>query len=350
MGSGEKISKKKYVFHKFDKKVLIPDLYKLFIGLKKLNLLKEYEEYLLYDSRDLFAWFRANNIDRKQYQQWMKYNLDSGDSLFEDRGKKEILLFVKDAYGCPYVPGSSLKGAIRTALLSGNMIKNKNSYNKFKSGIRQARYNGKRYLSREANDIENEAFNILNRNKKKYDAVNDCLAGIRISDSKPISVSDLVLCQKVDVSVDGTENKLNVLRECVMPHKKIEFDLTIDTQLCIYEVSDIINAINAFFDCCQDVFLEAFKRNKVYQENSFYLGGGSGYVSKTMSYPLFGKEEGVKAVSEIIDNTLPYRLKNEHKHRKDPILGVSPHMLKCTRYNGILYEMGLCKMDIVKST
>ena len=349
IGSGERISKKEYVFHKYHKKVLIPDLFKLYKGLEELNLIKEYEKYLLYDGRDLFAWFKANKLDKKDYQEWMKYSLDSGDAVFEDRGKKEILLFIKDAYGYPYIPGSSLKGALRTALLTENILKNKNSYNNSKIDIVQAKYTGRRYLGKEAATIEQQTFNTLKRSNKWFDAVNDCLAGVHISDSKPMSLSDLVLCQKIDVTVDGKQKSLPILRECIKPQRKIEFNLTIDTHLCNYTVDRIISSINSFFECHKNVFNKAFGKDQVYPENSFYLGGGSGYVSKTLTYPLFGKEEGVELASRIIDNTLPFKAKKEHKHYKDVSLGVSPHMLKCTKYKGTLYEMGLCKINITEN-
>ncbi|HHZ03316.1 MAG TPA: type III-A CRISPR-associated RAMP protein Csm5 [Tissierellia bacterium] len=349
IGSGEKINRKEYVFHSNDKKVLIPDLFKLYKGLEKLNLLKEYENYLLYDSKDLFAWFKDRNVDKKEYQQWMKYSLDSGDAVFEEKGKKEILLFVKDSYGHPYVPGSSLKGALRTALLTEIIMENNNLFDEVKKDIvkaKKAKYK-RRYLYREAATIEQEAFNAV-RNDKGYNAANDCLAGIRISDSKPLNLSDLVLCQKIDVTVEGKQKSLPVLRECIKPHRKIEFNLTIDTHLCNYSVDAIIGSINSFFNYHKDVFNKAFGKDREYPENSFYLGGGSGYVSKTVTYPLFG-EEGVVMASRIIDNTLSFKTKQEHKHYKDVSLGVSPHMLKCTKYEETLYEMGLCKINILEN-
>ena len=247
------------------------------------------------------------------------------------------------------MPGNSLKGASRTILLSNNILEYNRRYSGNKKDIKNTRYKGRRYLEREANNIENKAFNTLKRNEeKKYDAVYDTLSGLRISDSKPLSIDDLVLCQKIDVSVDGNENKLNVLRECLKPNTNIEFELSIDTQLCKYTVDEILEAINNFYKCYLDVFLKKFKKPSSNKKNSFYLGGGSGYVSKTVSYPLYGDDEGVKIVSNIFQNTLNNRAKRDHKHEKDVALGVSPHMLKCTRYNNNLYEMGLCNIDFVK--
>ena len=42
--------------------------------------------------------------------------------------QKEILTSVKDAYGCPYVPGSSLKGALRTVLLGAVVIRKNEAF------------------------------------------------------------------------------------------------------------------------------------------------------------------------------------------------------------------------------
>ena len=38
----------------------------------------------------------------------------------------------------------------------------------------------------------------------------------------------------------------------------------------------------------------------------------------------------------------------DHKHYKDFEYGVSPHILKCTKYNGQVLQMGLCKVSSVE--
>jgi CRISPR-associated protein Csm5 len=172
------------------------------------------------------------------------------------------------------------------------------------------------------------------------------LAGIRISDSKPLALANLVLCQKVDVTVDGKEKPINVFRECIRPDVTVEFDMTIDTKLYPYDVEYLTNAVNRFFSHYQKTFLEAFGRQKVYPKNAFYLGGGCGYASKTVTYAIFGKEEGVRVTSEIFNRTLPKFIRMQHQHHKDIQLGVSPRLLKCTRYNGEIMEMGLCQLQI----
>ena len=56
VGSGDRINKKEYIYQKNENKAYIPDLKKMFSGLKKLNLLREYEKYLLGNGGDLFFW------------------------------------------------------------------------------------------------------------------------------------------------------------------------------------------------------------------------------------------------------------------------------------------------------
>lgn len=77
------------------------------------------------------------------------------------------------------------------------------------------------------------------------------------------------------------------------------------------------------------------------------MGGGCGYATKTFAYPLLGWG-GVETVSKIIDSTLPFRARDQHKHRLDRQKGVSPHMLKCTQYQKRLYEMGACSVAIAE--
>ena len=78
-------------------------------------------------------------------------------------------------------------------------------------------------------------------------------------------------------------------------------------------------------------------------DETVFLGGGSGFVSKTVIYSLLGEREGVQAVKDIFDKTY---VPKEHKHYKDCRLGVSPHVLKCTKYCGKTYMMGQCKFKI----
>ena len=66
-----------------------------------------------------------------------------------------------------------------------------------------------------------------------YNAVNNCFSGIRVSDSEPLSVSDLMLCRKTDLLPDENENSISVKRECLKPGTKVKFSMEIDESLLI---------------------------------------------------------------------------------------------------------------------
>lgn len=77
-------------------------------------------------------------------------------------------------------------------------------------------------------------------------AVQDVMKGMIISDSKPLKISDLTLCQKIDVDTSGKRTRIQMLRECIKPGTKIEFELTVDESINTYYDETILDAINHF--------------------------------------------------------------------------------------------------------
>ena len=349
VGDGKKIGKKEYIFLPRAQKVHVPDLEKMCVFFLKHGLMESYETYLMEDRRDFAVWLRNNGVTEREYLPWIAYTLDSGDAVIEQKGKKEIATFLKDAYGCPYIPGSSLKGALRTILLGTELIQHPERYADTKRSVQMTKLGGNKtqLFKREGQSLEASVFRTLQRDKDhRSNAVNDRLSGLRVGDSEPLSIEDLTLCQKVDVTTDGRERPLPILRECLKPGTVIRFPLTLSPECAL--TSEMIQraamTFAQYYDAC---FLNAFPMETILGGGNLYLGGGSGYATKTITYPLLGKGTAqVKRVSEIIDATLSFKARSQHKHREDRRKGVSPHMLKCTRYQGELYEMGACTMEI----
>ena len=93
--------------------------------LKKKNLTGEYEKFLLNPKeKDLYMWLVNKGITYAESKKWAEYSFDCSDAVL-DRNTKEISLFVKDVYGKPFVPGSSLKGALRTILCVDELVHDK---------------------------------------------------------------------------------------------------------------------------------------------------------------------------------------------------------------------------------
>lgn len=350
IGSGSNISKKEYI-NVGRNKVVIPKLDKMYADLRAMGKHRAYEEFMLSSGREsLKQWLDKMSIQPSYIEKWKKYELDSGDCVGE-RGKQlQVLEFVKDAYGMPYVPGSSLKGMLRTVLLAYDIRQNPKKYDVVKRNIKNSVLmgNGKKIdrkylLVREAGELDRKAFRTLSRNKAKTDdIVNDFMAGFIVGDSEPIAVDRLVLCQKIECHTDGECRRLNILRECLKPETTIRFQISIDSELCDLDESDIMNAIKDFGEVYYDEFSGKFPNVDRPDKNTVWLGGGTGYVSKTVVYSMFGGE-ALRVVPAIFDKS---GVPASHKHNRDMRQGVSPHILKLTSYKGKTYQFGECKFSM----
>ena len=352
IGSGHEIGKKDWILNRRDNTAYIIDEIKLFNYLRNNNLLSSYEKFMLSNARGgLFEWAKENRIINDIIHQTAKYSLDC-ENIVDVNKVRGIQTFIKDGYGKPYIPGSSIKGAIRNVLLSQSIEKDTNSNDDVISALRKPDAgDNKNKLSGEADKLDKKYFRTLNREGSKYDdAVNDVMSGIKISDSKPLSFNNLTLCQKIDAKLDGDPGDgLPIFRECIKPETKIEFNLTIDTALFKKEISYIENAVENFLNNYNEEFLLKFKEENPYYGNVIYLGGGAGYHTKTVTSSLLKNEvDKVKIIGNIINNTVSNDKRDEHRHYDDHKLGVSPHIVKLTEYDGELVQMGPCRIKISK--
>lgn len=358
VGSGEKYKKSEYILDSYGNMCYIMDTLKMFGGLKKMNLLNEYEKWVLSEPKNvnLFNFVKDNNIRSADYSKWAKYSFPVINAAALRNA--DILPLVKDAYNMPYIPGSSLKGAIRNAILNSELLGSSDMEDiadRAERSVGQFDFRRKKaYLARESDEIDTRLFHTLGRvdekgrDVKASNAVNSVFQGIRISDSKPLQQDSVGLYQKIDVLPDGTTKKLPILRECIKPGVCIEFTAEIDPDIFPYSPNDIIRCINEMYSNEQEKFLKAFPQMPKYSGSMIYVGGGSGFITKTAVYSLFKeKKRAVKNAAVILDNT---DSKNKNgkvgKHLEDTgKYGVSPHMRKITVSNGTKYEFGLCRIS-----
>lgn len=275
----------------------------------------------------LFSHFKKNDKYPSSY--FLKVDLG-----VEMKKSSNIQLFIKDGYGKPYVPGSSLKGALRTAILQ-KIISNQSpeitSFQKnFQDDLRRGRVEKDTLL-------EAAAFHDLDRNgSKEEDLINDFMAGFRVSDSLPLRCdetgSDLQVYRKIDVS-KNKENPMNVYRECIKEGVKIQFTLTIDHSLCEHSLLSqidetfILDAISQSYAHDQDSFHKYCPQGKNLDLTTgafLYLGGGAGYISKTVTYDLLTSAE-VEQNSSVLGSS--------HTYKKTPV-------------NGQYKSFGLCQVDV----
>ncbi|MDE7060768.1 MAG: type III-A CRISPR-associated RAMP protein Csm5, partial [Lachnospiraceae bacterium] len=252
VGSGKEIGKKEYIFLN-KSKVGIPDIQKLYAEMRKRGLGSHFEDYLLsYSWVSLTDWLKRQNIRMNEIEPIINYKLDCGDAVLERGGNRlKVMECIKDPYGKPYIPGSSLKGMFRTIFLGADMLRSAKKYGREKEIFQQNMEEKKKqtyyYLKKEMESLEGVAFRTLQREKTRpRDAVNDILQGFVVSDSDPLSVDDLVLCQKIDWHTNGIERKIPILRECIKPNITIRFNITVNTQICSITKEKILEAVKDF--------------------------------------------------------------------------------------------------------
>ena len=121
---------------------------------------------------------------------------------------------------------------------------------------------------------------------------------------------------------------------------KIKFQMKIKDEFGL-DIRDIKSSIEKFYNDIDYYFLQEF--DVQFREGTYiYIGGGSGFVTKTSTYPYLGENKKAK---EIVGKILADKFR-KIKHRDLSVKnGVSPQVLKLTKYKNEYYEMGLCKID-----
>ena len=333
IGCGVKAGKRDYLYDPRGRTVRFVDQHKLFELLIRKNLADRYEAFMLGREGYLSEFLRRDcGLTQDEISSIVSYSVKVGDALDADHSLKEIHRFIRNAEGQAYVPGSSIKGAVRTALLA-QMI-----------------------LQEEAHDLqeklyEDRYFHTLACLKKngvpdQRNAVNSIMRGIQISDSLPIPGGHMTLAGKIDVDKSGDTNQLNVCRECIAPGTQINAVLVLDDSILKGRwTAEKISAALEEFMRFQKYMAEPFRLPKGAEplpDGPFLLlGGGAGYLSKTAAYPFYDEDNGLKFVSETLDRSF-----RKHNHKDDIDLGVSPRMLKYTGWNGGLYPFGLCEVKL----
>ncbi|MGI6705944.1 MAG: type III-A CRISPR-associated RAMP protein Csm5 [Clostridia bacterium] len=358
IGSGESLTKKEYIFEDESGTIHVPDLARFTAFLSKRGLIAAFEEFVTHPHKnDLRAFLSEHKVGKKDYHSFVRYSVDAGEVAASERFRG-LLLFVKGPDGYPYIPGSSVKGAIRTAIAArlvqaGNYERNVADIDRAIDDFRGRR----RYLSYQTDALERKLFCRLNytdpRNTDRIrwdNLVNDFMRGIQISDSSPIGFENLTVCGKYDRKPDGFVNLLPIFRECLAPGTETVFSMTMDLPVLAkagIDVKFIKDALHSFADMQYEYFDRHFASlledadTAAKEGVDIVIGGGAGYATKTIMYPLVRPHQrALRMVGRMMTKQF-----SRHQHEKDATLfKVSPHMLKTTMYKGKYYQMGKCEV------
>ena len=340
IGSGETIGKFEYVFDYKKETVTFINQNRFFAYLLEHNLVDKYEKFALGNNKDLRQFLKVVcRLTDQQIDSFASAKMDAADALDEKHSLKNIQAFICRADGTIYVPGSALKGCLRTVLLTDMMLRdtklNRTAFPKNSRGNRS-----------DCESLEQRYLHTLKLAKKTENAINDILRGVLISDSEPIDERNMILCSKVDLHVNDDINRINVVRQCIAPETKIRFRLTLDRSVVkdVITVETIQKAIENFDRFYRETYTVKFHDSLYDEEMPFILlGGGNGYFGKNLVYPFY-KDDRKRAVEEV--SALLKKKFAKHKHERDTVIGISPRVEKITEYGQEEYGFGICKVEI----
>lgn len=334
IGSGKSDTKKEYIFDSSKNEVTFLDEGKLFAYLAEHDLADEYESYILRDTSLDLREFMQNvcKISRAELDAMTRVRINAADALDDRHTLKEIHRFIRNGKGEIYVPGSSIKGAIRMALLKARILDDPDSETDIDAAF------------------DEKYFHTLHLKMDKYgqqdrkNAVNSIMQGIRISDSLPIPDKNLCLTTKIDEFMDGSSNKINLCRESIKPGVEIRCSITFDQSVLKGKITreGLLEAIGVASKHYQETVMDRYEQVSSYMNSrTILMGGGVGFQSKTIIGVVCPDRE-LRLTAAILDRAFP---KHDHKMR-DAEEGISPRALKQTEYHHASYPYGVCEVSI----
>ncbi len=358
VGGGEEseLNKLEYILDKKNRKILVLDENKWSQFLNQSRLLEDYMNHIILLSKvqksrkgerppqfrgAVAEWLQRKNIPMNRIQQCVKYSVKT--DLYKPH---DLKCFIKDKDMKPYIPGSSIKGAIRTALLhyivKGSPDIKKYFWENQKNGEIDTEY------------LEEFVFNQI----KRLEEINsDIMNAIQVSDSNPIENDNLIVLQKHDYTLKngGKVNPLTLYREYLKPGSETNFNLTIDTSMLsgsklesyvnsYQSLNTSIASYPGFLYGYEKKFHDKFRQKVVFPDKSLAnlsLGGGSGFISKTIIHALAPDEtEAKNKIKNILQRKFP---KHNHKGADQYF---SPRTLKLAKYNNQYHLIGWCHIGV----
>lgn len=365
IGSGETLNKSAYFY--FGKEVNVIDEKKLVKLLRsRRGLFEEFMSYASAGNLNLTK-FLENNIPNFKNLDISKYKLMYHSNAITTKGKKGlngINTFIKSSNGKPYIPGSSIKGFIRTALIASEIRKNKDRYTDF--------FNSKRKL-KDLDVLEDMALSnifteVLDKSNFKFsekdfsdfkDNPNILFKFFMVSDSDEVSLDKLFVGKQYDFTTKSNSiNELPIFMEFIRPLTTFNFTITIDKSIVDYfDIASIVKTtyFAQYYNCIKSMCVSCLKyyegkyvpymneEKDKFPPNSF-LGGHDGYFTKNILYSLCKfKDDGIE--KEKIINLLKAHFFAKHNHYKHDKV-ISPRTMKLTMYNDKYYNIGVCNIKV----
>lgn len=366
IADGVTLRAKDYLYDTRQRRVYFLNLHAWHWFVYKHKLLDKYEKYIsnFKDRKSLLEWLQEQGYGLENLQDVISSEAQADASLVDAEKKTlhDINRHIRHGDGTPFIPGSSIKGVFRTAVLYKLLQKRQDIKSKYwrqiQGKISNNYLNPKRDFDGLAKDLESELLHTLRlkddkeRNISNKNAVCSAMRGLQVSDTYASRNVQTAILQKVDGGFDkfskASPKKLPIFRECMLPEAELFFDVKIEkavmSTIGISSVDDLLKRTHSFFAAVTDLLQQAF--GKEYQEvfqgvaaGNMFLGGNTGFLSKTLLAMLAPDKDTAKnTIKVLLDKSF-----KTHKHLlRDKV--IAPRTLKCTNYNGKLMLMGVAEV------
>ena len=364
ISDGIVLGAKDYLYDSRRQKVFFLNLHQWHMFIYKHMLLEKYESYLanFRDKQSLLEWLQMQGYDIDDVRTVITSEAQATVNLMDNEKKKtlnDINRHIQQPEGSLYVPGSSIKGVFRTAILYSLLQKRQDIKVKYWRQIQEKissnYFKPYRDFNKLISDLENEflhTLRLVDGNIRSNNAVCSAMRGLQVSDTYASRNMQTAILQKVDGGFDkfgkASPKKLPNFRECMLPKAELFFDVKIEkavmSTIGINTVDDLLKATHSFFAAVTDLLQQAFE--KEYQEafqgvaaGNMFLGGNTGFLSKTLLAMLAPDKDTAKnTIKVLLDKSF-----KTHKHLlRDKV--IAPRTLKCTNYNGKLMLMGVAEV------
>lgn len=366
IGGPETLTTKDYMYNYDAGEVYLLNNYEWFRFLAQLNKLAEFEEYMQDEmvrpnGRTMYDWAK-NTIGASQLTK-DKLGPAIGSimkSSIYNKGRKnslnDITPQIRGVNGDVYIPGSSIKGVIDSAIIS-HMLRNNKA---FRSNVqRELRKVLDVYKRKNARSLFKDIFKMVNlailkhihvltnnEGKPFKGILASAFRGVSVSDAMSMGAIQTEVLKKEDscIDEDGT-HAISVHRECILPNQKFSFTVTLDTamtkEIGITSIDQVLDILQEDFDATHKLLASKFKKVspsifKALEPANAYIGSNTGFVQKTIIMAAFTDDEktGIDIIKAILDVNFQ---KAEHD-RKDTVM--APRAIKLVKWNDNYYEMG----------
>ena len=367
----EKLTTKDYMYNYDAGEVYLLNNYEWFRFLARHNKLAEFETYMQNEmvrpnGRTMYDWAK-NTIGASQLTKDVlgpAIGSIMKSSIYNEGRKNslnDITPQIRGANGEVYIPGSSIKGVIDSAIISYMLRRDARFRAAVQQKLKELLYKyrdfqyDKRRFKREFNSILREVNKLIDCNiqvlfKNSEKRVNGILAsafrGVSVSDAMPIESIKTEVLKKEDTCIDedGT-HEISVHRECILPNQKFSFTVTLDTSMTkeigITSVDQVLAILQEDFDATHKLLASKFKKVspsifKALEPANAYIGSNTGFIQKTIIMAAFTDDEktGIDIIRAILDMNF-----EKAKHAtKDS--SMAPRAMKLVKWNGHYYEMG----------